>query len=395
MEQKIIKVQDYLNKRREDFIQISHQIHERPESANEEYFACELLSETLRQAGFDVTVNVAGHETGFVARKASSKPGPIIGILAEYDALAGLGHGCGHNIIGASSVAAGCALAQVIEETGGEVVVFGTPAEEGGDNGSAKGSFVREGLFKDVDVCMMIHPGSKTTITGPSLANHPIEFEFFGRPAHAAGCPEKGINALDAMIVFYNAVNALRQQLTPDVRIHGIITHGGVAPNIIPEYTKARFYIRANTIQVCEEVTERVIKAAEGAALSTGCELKYTTYQNIVEDLIVYPKFNELFTKVATDLGLEVEELDPNASRGSTDAGNVSQVVPTIHPSLKICEPHVAGHTKEFKEAAASKRGDQAVLDSAEILARISLELLLDSQKLKEIKDEFALLKAE
>ena len=183
--------------------------------------------------------------------------------------------------------------------------------------------------------------------------------------------------------------------MTPDVRIHGIITHGGDAPNIIPEYTKARFYIRANTIQVCEEVTERVIKAAEGAALSTGCELKYTTYQNIVEDLIVYPKFNELFTKVATDLGLEVEELDPNASRGSTDAGNVSQVVPTIHPSLKICEPHVAGHTKEFKEAAASKRGDQAVLDSAEILARISLELLLDSQKLKEIKDEFALLKAE
>ncbi|MDD5984233.1 MAG: M20 family metallopeptidase, partial [Turicibacter sp.] len=311
------------------------------------------------------------------------------------DALAGLGHGCGHNIIGASSIAAGCALAQVIEETGGEVVVFGTPAEEGGDNGSAKGSFVREGLFRDVDVCMMIHPGNKTTITGPSLANHPIEFEFFGRPAHAAGCPEKGINALDAMIVFYNAVNALRQQLTPDVRIHGIITHGGDAPNIIPEYTKARFYIRANTIQVCEEVTERVIKAAEGAALSTGCELKYTTYQNIVEDLIVYPKFNELFTKVATDLGLEVEELDPNASRGSTDAGNVSQVVPTIHPSLKICEPHVAGHTKEFKEAAASKRGDQAVLDSAEILARISLELLLDSQKLKEIKDEFALLKAE
>ncbi len=246
----------------------------------------------------------------------------------------------------------------------------------------------------DVDVCMMIHPGSKTATTAPSLANHPIEFEFFGRPAHAAGCPEKGVNALDAMIVFYNAVNALRQQVTSDVRIHGIITHGGDAPNIIPEYTKARFYVRANTIQVCEEVTKRVIKAAEGAALSTGCTLKHMTYQNIVEDLIIYPKFNQLFEQVATKLGLEVEEHDPNASRGSTDAGNVSQVVPTIHPSLKICEPCVNGHTQEFREAAISKRGDQAILDSAEILSRISLELLLDSKKLKEIKDEFELLKA-
>ncbi|MDO4926270.1 MAG: M20 family metallopeptidase [Turicibacter sp.] len=395
MEQKIIKIKDYLHERKEDFIQISHQIHQNPEIANEEYFACQILSDTLKDAGFDVTVNVAGHETGFVARKAPAKPGPVIGILAEYDALAGLGHGCGHNIIGTSSVAAGCALAQIIDEVGGEVVVFGTPAEEGGDNGSAKGSFVREGLFKDVDVCMMIHPGNKTTVTAPSLANHPIEFEFLGRPAHASGYPEKGINALDAMIVFYNAVNALRQQVTPDVRIHGIITHGGDAPNIIPEYTKARFYVRANTIKTCEEVTERVIKAAEGAALSTGCTLKHTTYQNIVEDLIYYPKFNELFEEIATKLGHQVEALDPRGSRGSTDAGNVSQVVPTIHPSLKICEPSVAGHTKEFKEAAISKQGDQAVLDSAEILARISLELLLDSQKLKAIKEEFELLKAE
>ena len=389
------QIRQFIKEQEAYFINLSHQIHEHPEIANEEYFACELLTNVLKERGFDVKTNIAGHETGFVSRYIAKKPGPVIGFLAEYDALAGLGHGCGHNIIGVSSVLAACSLAPLLELTGGEVIVFGTPAEEGGNNGSAKASFVRAGLFDDVDACMMIHPGNKTAITTSSLANHPIEFEFFGRPAHAAGCPEKGINALDAMIVFYNAVNALRQQLTPDVRIHGIITHGGDAPNIIPEYTKARFYIRANTIQVCEEVTERVIKAAEGAALSTGCELKYTTYQNIVEDLIVYPKFNELFTKVATDLGLEVEELDPNASRGSTDAGNVSQVVPTIHPSLKICEPHVAGHTKEFKEAAASKRGDQAVLDSAEILARISLELLLDSQKLKEIKDEFALLKAE
>lgn len=167
----------------------------------------------------------------------------MIGFLAEYDALAGLGHGCGHNIIGVSSVLAACSLAPLLELTGGEVIVFGTPAEEGGNNGSAKASFVRAGLFDDVDACMMIHPGNKTAITTSSLANHPIEFEFFGRPAHAAGCPEKGINALDAMILFFSGVNALRQHVTSDVRIHGIITHGGDAPNIIPEYTKARFYV--------------------------------------------------------------------------------------------------------------------------------------------------------
>lgn len=382
-------IQDYLKTYETKLIDLSHQIHQNPEVANQEYFACQVLSEVLREEGFEVEVNVAGHETGFVARKKSNQPGPVIGLLAEYDALVGLGHACGHNIIGVSSVAAGCALGRVIEETGGEVVVFGTPAEEGGDNGSAKGSFVREGLFDGVDACMMIHPGNKTAITSPSLANHPIEFEFFGKPAHAAGCPELGINALDAMILFYSGINALRQHVTSDVRIHGIITHGGDAPNIIPEYTKARFYVRANTIKTCEEVTERVIKVAEGAAISTGCKFKHTTYQNIVEDLIIYPYFNELFVDAAKEVGLEVEVLNPKGSRGSTDAGNVSHVVPTIHPSLKICDSSVVGHTEEFRAAAISGQGDQGLLQSAEILARIGLELLVDEEKLRQVKEEF------
>lgn len=315
----------------------------------------------------------------------------MIGFLAEYDALAGLGHGCGHNIIGVSSVLAACSLAPLLELTGGEVIVFGTPAEEGGNNGSAKASFVRAGLFDDVDACMMIHPGNKTAITTSSLANHPIEFEFFGRPAHAAGCPEKGINALDAMILFFSGVNALRQHVTSDVRIHGIITHGGDAPNIIPEYTKARFYVRANTIATCEEITNKVIQIAKGAALSTGCEVKYNTYQNIVEDLIVYPLFNELFKKIATEVGLIVEDINPNESKGSTDAGNVSHVIPTIHPSVKICDSEVVTHTEEFKQAAISKQGDEGLLQSAEILARIGLRLLSDGELLAQIKEEFEL----
>lgn len=383
------KIRQYIKEQEAYFINLSHQIHEHPEIANEEYFACELLANTLRERGFEVKTNVAGHETGFVARYGSSIGGPVIGFLAEYDALVGLGHGCGHNIIGVSSALAACSLAPLLESIGGEVVVFGTPAEEGGNNGSAKGSFVREGLFDGVDACMMIHPGNKTAMTTTSLANHPIEFEFFGRPAHAAGCPEKGINALDAMILFFSGINALRQHVTSDVRIHGIITHGGDAPNIIPEYTKARFYVRANTIAACEEVTNKVIQIAQGAALSTGCEVNYHTYQNIVEDLIVYPLFNELFKEIATQVGLTVEDIDSNGSKGSTDAGNVSHVVPTIHPSVKICDSNVVAHTEQFKEAAISKQGDEGLVQSAEILARIGLRLLTDSKLLAQIKDEF------
>lgn len=385
------QIRQFIKEQEAYFINLSHQIHEHPEIANEEYFACELLTNVLKERGFDVKTNIAGHETGFVSRYISKKPGPVIGFLAEYDALAGLGHGCGHNIIGVSSVLAACSLAPLLELTGGEVIVFGTPAEEGGNNGSAKASFVRAGLFDDVDACMMIHPGNKTAITTSSLANHPIEFEFFGRPAHAAGCPEKGINALDAMILFFSGVNALRQHVTSDVRIHGIITHGGDAPNIIPEYTKARFYVRANTIATCEEITNKVIQIAKGAALSTGCEVKYNTYQNIVEDLIVYPLFNELFKKIATEVGLIVEDINPNESKGSTDAGNVSHVIPTIHPSVKICDSEVVTHTEEFKQAAISKQGDEGLLQSAEILARIGLRLLSDGELLAQIKEEFEL----
>lgn len=389
------KIKQYIKDHETYFVNLSHQIHQHPEIGNEEYFACQLLTNTLRERGFEVETNVAGHETGFVARYKSSIPGPVIGFLAEYDALAGLGHGCGHNIIGVSSVLAACSLTSLLETVGGELVVFGTPAEEGGDNGSAKGSFVNDGVFEGVDACMMIHPGNKTAITSASLANHPIEFEFYGRPAHAAGCPEKGINALDAMILFFSGVNALRQHVTSDVRIHGIITHGGDAPNIIPEYTKSRFYVRANTIATCEEVTEKVIQVAKGAALSTGCELKYNTYQNIVEDLVVYPLFNELFKEVATEVGLLVEEVDPNGSKGSTDAGNVSQVIPTIHPSVKICDSSVVAHTEGFKQAAISKEGDLGLLQSSEILARIALKLLTDDELLREIKEEFEERKAD
>src|SRR5699024_9539168 len=195
-----IGVDRFLDKHKERFVETSLAIHAKPEIGNEEFFASAQLTTLLREENFEVETAVAGHETAFFAQFDSGKPGPTIAYLAEYDALPGIGHACGHNIIGTTSVAAAIAVSQVIDDVGGEVVVFGTPAEEGGPNGSAKGSFVREGLLKDVDAVIMLHPGNETRLTGPSLGVDPLDFKFFGKPAHASACPEEGVNALDGVI---------------------------------------------------------------------------------------------------------------------------------------------------------------------------------------------------
>ncbi|AGK55881.1 M20 family metallopeptidase [Bacillus sp. 1NLA3E] len=372
---------------KELYLSTSHKIHQKPEIGNEEYFAAALLTDILEKEGFKVEKAVAGHETSFVARKKSEKPGPHIAFLAEYDALPGLGHACGHNIIGTTSVAAAIALSKVLEETGGEAVVFGTPAEEGGPNGSAKGSFVKHGLVEGIDAALMIHPNSQTRLTCSSLAVDPLDFEFIGKPAHAAASPHEGINALDAVIQLFNGINALRQQLTDDVRIHGIITHGGDAPNIIPEYTKARFYIRAATRAHLNEVTRRVTAVAEGAAFATGAKLNVIAFQNQVDNLLLNKSYDAVFKEVVEELGETV--VDEDKGIGSTDAGNISQVVPTIHPFIKIGADDLIPHTVPFREAAASVQGDQALITGAKALALTALKLITDRDTLAQIKAEF------
>lgn len=380
-----------LNK--ELYLSASHDIHKRPEIGNEEFFASARLIKILEDEGFEVERAVAGHETSFVARKKSEKDGPSIAFLAEYDALPGLGHACGHNIIGTTSVAAAIALSKVLEETGGEAVVFGTPAEEGGPNGSAKGSFVKHGLVEGIDAALMLHPSGQTRLTTFSLAVDPLDFEFIGKPAHAAASPHEGINALDAVIQLFNGINALRQQLTDDVRIHGIITHGGDAPNIIPEYAKARFFIRAATRSGLNEVTRRVKAVAEGAALATGAKLNIIAFQNEVDNLLLNDRYNEVFKTVIEELG-ETVATDERDGIGSTDAGNISQVVPTIHPYIKIGPDHLVAHTVPFREAAASPQGDEALLKGAKALALTALQLITDRELLTDIKAEFELRKA-
>lgn len=383
------RILNHIEDKREDYISISHKIHENPEIGNQEFFASSLLTETLEKEGFTIEKAVAGHTTSFIARKKSKKiSGPTIGYLAEYDALPNLGHACGHNIIGTISVAAAVALSKLIDDIGGEIVVLGTPAEEGGENGSAKASFVKHNLLEGIDVCMMIHPSNKNSVTGSSLAVDPLDFEFIGRPAHAAACPEKGINALDGVIQLFNGINALRQHVTSDVRIHGIITHGGDAPNIVPEYAKARFFIRAATREGCNRVSEKVTSIAQGAALATGSKVNIIAFQNKVDNLLITKKFDEVFAKNARTLGLDINT-SVEKGLGSTDTGNISHVVPTIHPCIKIGPESLVGHTSQFCEAAKSKEGDEALIIGAKALALTGLTLITDKDKLLEIKRDF------
>lgn len=386
MKESIVK---FIDSNKDKFIEISQAIHSHPELGNQEFFASNLLVETLKANGFEVIQDVAGHKTGFIARKKSPLGDkPKISFLAEYDALPKIGHGCGHNIIGSISTAAAIALGETLDSVAGEVLVYGCPAEEGGENGSSKGSFVRENLFDGVDVAMIIHPSGENMVTGKSLAVSPLDFEFFGKPAHAAGCPEKGRNALDALLHFFNGIATLRQHVTSDVRIHGIITHGGDAPNIIPEYTKARFFIRAETKERCNEVVERVREIAKGAAIITGCKEKVSSFQNMVDNIVPTPEFDKLYVEVAKEFGIDVIA-DERDGRGSSDVGNVSHVIPTIQPYIKICGHNVVGHSQEFCSAAGSSEGDKAVILGAKILANVGYELLTSPEKLEIIKKDF------
>lgn len=375
-----------------DFQKIALDIHAKPEVSNYEFFACERLSSHLASCGFTIETPAATHRTGFAAYYKSSKPGPVIAFLAEYDALAGLGHGCGHNIFGATSSLAAVALKSVIDEIGGEIRVYGTPGEEGGENGSAKGSFVREGYFNDVDAALCAHPGSSPIhqATGKNLGCYPIDIEFWGVSSHAAAAPEKGINALDALIMVYNAINALRQQLPDDVRIHGIITNGGKAPNSIPDYAAAKFYLRAASRDTLQDVYKKVENIVQGAALQTGATGRMQPYQNFVENIVPTPSLDAIYEKYLNFFGEKFTPREDGKLGGSSDVGNVSQVVPTIQPTLSISDEVIAGHSLEMVAASCSTKGMNAIGLGGKILALTAYDLITDASVLKAVKEDHA-----
>lgn len=365
-------------------------IHDHPEVSNYEFYSSDALIKQLEKEGFSVTKDVAGHRTGFDARYASGKPGPTIAFLAEFDALPGIGHACGHNLFGTYSVLAASVLRERIAEIGGEIRVYGTPGEEGGENGSAKGSFVREGFFEDVDAALCVHPAYRYGKTTESLANDPVDIKFHGVASHAAAAPDKGVNALEALIQVFNGINALRLQLPKDVNIHGIITDGGVAANVIPEYAAGRFYLRAKNRQTLNEVYQKVENIVKGAALSTGTSYEFGLFQNSVDDVIVTPSFDALFFSHANAAGVPDQEIETKeqTSLGSSDVGNVSHVIPTIQPTVSISDEYIAGHSEEFKAAARSEKGLASIAIAAELLANTALDLFEKPELLDKIKQE-------
>ena len=380
----------YVEKQYPVYRQIALDIHARPEVCNEEFYACQRLSNQLRAEGFQVTVDVAGHRTGFTGTYQSKKPGPVLVFLAEYDALPGLGHGCGHNLLGATSMLAAAALRQVADEVGGEIRVYGTPGEEGGKNGSAKGCFVREGYLKDVDAALCVHPGDKHEASAKNLACLPVDIEFRGTPAHAATAPEKGINALDALILTYNGINALRQHVTADVRMHGIITSGGEAPNIVPAYAAAKFFFRAGTVPKLEALYRRIEKIVEGAALMTGATGQIQPYQNRIDNMVPTPSFDAVYGKELALLGETMLPSGDGCGIGSSDVGNISQVVPTIQPTICITDGPVPWHTEQAKAAAKSEKGLASIRLGAKALALTALDLIEDPALLASIKADHA-----
>jgi amidohydrolase len=375
--------------RRDELIRIADTIHAHPEVAFEEFESAALLSSTLEENGFQLDRGVADLETAFVATLHGKDEGPTVALLAEYDALPGLGHACGHNLIGTAAMGAGLAMRTVLPELAGSIQVIGTPAEEGG---GGKAIMVEAGVFDAVDAAMMVHPSSKNLTRRTSLTSYKIQIEFFGKPAHAAAKPDEGINALEAMILTYNSINALRQHLRDDARIHGIITHGGDAPNIVPDYAAAKFYVRAADTPYTVEVIEKVRACAEGAALATGARLEFGRYAPHYDNRLPNPKLYDLAEANMAALGIDLSA--PDERMGSSDMGNVSQVVPSIHPYIAIGPEEMGGHTVEFCEAAASPAGHEGMIKAAKVLAMTAVDLLAEPANLVEAKAAFARQKA-
>ncbi len=365
---------------------LSHQIHANPELGYQEVKAAGWLTEFLTAKGFKVEKGVAGVETAFRATIETGE-GPTIAILCEYDALPGIGHACGHNVIASSGAGAGAALAAVLGQLPkGRIQVIGTPAEEGG---GGKIKLIEGGVFKDVDSALMIHGCDRSILHQDLLGNVHVNFDFTGRAAHAAASPWEGINALDAVIQTFNAINALRQQVRPDVRIHGIITNGGAAPNIIPESASATFVVRAATLDYMWEVYRKVVACAEGAARATGAQLRAVQLPTVYEPLRKNDTLLGVFKVNLERLGVIPEPSIPTPL-GSSDIGNVSQVLPAIQPYIQIAERGIPFHTRAFGEAAVTPLARQGLVTAAKAMAMTAADLLADPALVRRAKDEFA-----
>lgn len=366
-------------------------IHDNPELGLQEYKACAWQKELLGRYGFAIEENFCDIETSYKAVYKGRKPGPKIAFLAEYDALPELGHGCGHNLIAMVSVGCGIACREFADEYGAQIDVIGTPAEE---TAGTKVPMSAKGVFDGYDAVMMAHPAFANAESINTIAMDAYKIEFFGRPAHAAAAPHEGINALDAMINFFNLVNAMRQQTKPDARIHGIITDGGKAANVIPDYTAANFYIRANRVADVKKLAERVRNCAAGAALGTGCTYKMEYNEENFKDTCTNKALNNLAVdNIQPFLSEPIYRLGDIHAPGSSDLGDVSYEAPAIQVIFKIGEypnPMGGGHTPEMAAAAGSEYGINNGLNFVKGLVMTAIELMTKPEALAAVKEEFS-----
>ncbi len=360
----------------EELNEVSLAIHANPELAFKEEFACRTLTASLEQHGLEPESGVFTLPTAFESQLNPQHDGPTVAILAEYDALPGIGHACGHNIIAASALGATLALQAVAEQLPGRIRMLGTPAEE---KGGGKELMARAGAFDGVDAAMMIHPAGVNLSSMPCICVAEVEVIYHGKSAHASAMPHKGVNALDGLLLAYQAISNLRQHIRATERIHGIITEGGAAPNIVPDRSAGQFYVRAANEKDLGKLKPRVQSCFEAGAKGSGCEVEVNWAGVDYLDLNTNWPLADQFQAHAETLGREFVPFEEAVKfgAGSTDMGNVSYRVPSIHPMLAVAPPNVVIHNPEFAKWAGSEKGTQAVLDAAKAMAMTTADYLL------------------
>ena len=368
----------------DDYMELVQIMYDNPEIGNEEFETMALLVNYLEKNGFKTTSGYVV-PTGFIGEYDTGKPGPTIAVMCEYDALPEVGHGCGHNLIAGIGVATGEAVKEIIDGFGGKLLVVGTPAEE---NFGGKVSMSEAGVFDEVDVALMVHPGSKNGVGGRSTALNPIKFEFFGANAHACR-PQTGASALDAAVMSYLQINLLRQFLDQNTYIHGVIKNGGEAANVIPAYASLEYYFRAPTMSYAQKMTEKAVQAVQAICQANNVTFKTSTYECPYEDTVINYKLADILTAKYTELGVENVQPVEEIAGGSTDVGAVSYRCPTIQGNIKICGEEVGGHTVEMAQATISPDGKKGLIQAAQGLSLTILELLEKPEVLAEVKAEF------
>lgn len=364
-------------------LRIVRELYDHPELSLQESNSAALLAGVLDHNGFEVTSAVAGMDTAFIARSGN---GDLkIALIAEMDALPQLGHACGHNIIAAASIGAALILRKLLPPDIATILLYATPAEE---LGIGKIEMIKAGCFDEAHFAMMVHPSSRRQVIKHFLGLAKIRFTFHGKPSHAAAYPEDGINALDAVIQTFNSVNAMRQQTRQDVRIHGIITDGGAAPNIIPARASCYFYVRADDLKTLDNAKARVIACAEGAAVAAGCRLEIEVDPRVIAPMKILPSYYRIYSRQLALLGLTEADSRPDINKGSSDIGNLSQVMPTIHPHVPIGDG-INIHTEGFAAATVSQKGGLAAIEGATALALTAIELIYSPSLRAEIIKEF------